>query len=138
IDGYRLADNYEPTTHMGWPIVPRGLFEQLRWIDTEYDHPTIYITENGCACPDEPNAAGDRVHDPRRVEYLRDHFRAACDAIAAGVDLRGYFVWSFIDNFEWAWGYSRRFGIVYCDYMTLKRIPKDSYYFCRDVFSGTI
>ncbi|MFP4353548.1 MAG: GH1 family beta-glucosidase [Phycisphaerae bacterium] len=138
IDGYRLAGNYEPTTHMGWPIVPRGLFEQLRWIDTEYDHPTIYITENGCACPDEPNAAGDRVHDPRRVEYLRDHFRAACDAIAAGVDLRGYFVWSFIDNFEWAWGYSRRFGIVYCDYMTLKRIPKDSYYFCRDVFSGTI
>jgi beta-glucosidase len=138
VDGYRRAPQFEPTTELGWPIVPDGLYRQLKWIDTEYDHPPIYITENGCAAADAPDASGQRVHDPDRVAYLREHFRAASRAIADGVDLRGYFVWSFIDNFEWAHGYTKRFGVVYCDYATLERIPKDSYYFCRDVFAGTI
>ena len=77
-----------------------------------------------------------RCHDPQRVDYLQQHFRAAVDAIEAGVDLRGYFVWSIIDNFEWAYGYTRRFGIVYADYINQRRVPKDSYYYLREVIAG--
>ena len=135
---WRKVPQHEPRTVMGWPVVPMGLYRQLKWIDAEYDHPAIYITENGCANDDEPDPSGRFVHDTFRVEYLRAHFAAARKAMADGVDLRGYYVWSFIDNFEWAYGYTKRFGITYCDYTTLRRIPKDSFYFCRDVFAGQI
>jgi beta-glucosidase len=84
------------------------------------------VTENG-ACYDDPLAADGAVHDDDRIAYLREHLAAARHALAAGVKLRGYFVWSLLDNFEWAEGYSRRFGVIHVDFKTLKRTPKTSY-----------
>jgi beta-glucosidase len=134
---YIEVPSHHELTDMGWPIVPRGLYRHLRWVWDAVDHSVpLYITENGCAMPDRLSDDGTRCHDPRRISYLRDHFRAALDAIEAGVDLRGYFVWSLIDNFEWAWGYTKRFGVVYVDYVNQRRVPKDSYYFLRDVIAG--
>ena len=91
----------------------------------DYPGVPLYITENGAAIADEKSDDGE-VHDPARVEYLDGYFRAAHRAIADGVDLRGYFVWSLMDNFEWAFGYSKRFGLIYVDFETLERTPKDS------------
>jgi len=91
-----------------------------------YGNPDIYVTENG-ACYDDPVAPDGTVHDDDRVAYLRDHLTAARRALAEGVNLRGYFVWSLLDNFEWAEGYSRRFGIIHVDFASLKRAPKASY-----------
>jgi beta-glucosidase len=86
----------------------------------------MLITENGAAYPDGPSAETGEVHDTNRIEYLDGHLRACHDAISRGVDLRGYFVWSLMDNFEWAEGYAKRFGIVHVDYKTQSRVPKDS------------
>ncbi len=113
-----------PTTAMGWEIDPSGLYDMLARLQREYGVP-LYVTENGAAFADAPGPDGG-VADPERVAYLDGHFRAALRAIADGVDLRGYFVWSLLDNFEWAYGYSKRFGLVYVDYATQQRIPKDS------------
>jgi beta-glucosidase len=96
----------------------------------------LYVTENGCAIDDRLTADGTRVHDTARVDYLRSHFRACARAIEAGVPLAGYYLWSLIDNFEWAFGYTRRFGVIFCDYTDLRRVPKDSYYFYREVIAG--
>ncbi|MFO8064274.1 MAG: family 1 glycosylhydrolase, partial [Spirochaetia bacterium] len=96
----------------------------------------LYITENGAAMPDELSADGERCHDERRITYLREHLEACRDAIEAGVPLKGYFLWSLIDNFEWSFGYTKRFGVVYCDYVNLRRVPKDSFFFYRDVIAG--
>ena len=137
----RERGSYERETDTGWPIVPEGLVRQLRWINGETEGKLpFYIMENGCAERDVPTGEKGRrrVHDPERVDYLRRHLAACSRAIAEGIPLAGYFVWSFIDNFEWAHGYTKRFGIVYCDYETLERIPKDSYYFYRDVIAGYI
>jgi len=136
-EGYREVSTHHPRTAMDWPVTPRGLYRHLTWV-WEYTGQKIplYITENGCAMDDELSPDGTRCHDPRRVDYLREHFRAALDAIADGVDLRGYFIWSLIDNFEWAYGYTKRFGIVYADFINLRRVPKDSYYYLRGVISG--
>ena len=100
------------------------------------DYPAVplYVTENGAAFHDYVSPDG-AVHDPERIDYLEGHFRAAADAIAAGVDLRGYFVWSLLDNFEWAFGFSRRFGLVWIDYGTQQRIVKDSGHWYGDVIS---
>ncbi len=113
-------------TAMGWPIDPGALTEELRLLSERYDRPELYVTENG-ACFDDTVAADGVVHDDDRSAYLRDHLAAAQRALAAGVRLRGYFVWSLLDNFEWAEGYSRRFGIVHVDFATQKRTPKSSY-----------
>ncbi|MGD0026250.1 MAG: family 1 glycosylhydrolase, partial [Xanthobacteraceae bacterium] len=113
-------------TAMGWPIDPGGLYEQLVSLRNRYGSLDLYVTENG-ACFDDPLAADGTVHDDDRVAYLREHLGAARRALAAGVKLRGYFVWSLLDNFEWAEGYSRRFGVVHVDFTTLKRTPKASY-----------
>ena len=110
---------------MGWEIDPSGLYDVLRRITADYGPVPIYVTENGAAFADAPGADGG-VADPRRVDFLDRHFRAARHAIDDGVDLRGYFVWSLLDNFEWAFGYSKRFGLVYVDYATQRRIPKSS------------
>jgi beta-glucosidase len=122
-------------TAMGWPIDAGGLTEELIRLRDRYGNPELYVTENG-ACHDDQLGANGTVHDDDRIAYLRDHFAAARQALAAGVKLRGYFVWTLMDNFEWAEGYSRRFGVVYVDYNTLKRIPKASYHwivkFIRD------
>jgi beta-glucosidase len=95
----------------------------------EYHAPPIYITENGAAFADQvtrDDGGHPAVHDPRRVSYLQEHLGAVLQAIQEGVDVRGYFLWSLLDNFEWAWGYSKRFGIVYVDFKTQERILKDS------------
>ena len=111
-------------THMGWDIVPEGLRATLVRIDREYDAPPIYLTENGSAWEDE--VVDGEIHDRDRIEYLDQHLAAIRDAIGDGVDVRGYFAWSLLDNFEWAWGYERRFGIVRVDYDTQERTVKDS------------
>ncbi len=124
--GYELTD-------MGWPVVPEGLEHLLRRLHQEYRPRALSITENGAAFPDE--LANGTVRDERRIAYLARHLQAAHRAIEAGVPLQGYFVWSLLDNFEWAHGYSKRFGIVYVDYETLARIPKASYFWYRDVIA---
>jgi beta-glucosidase len=120
-------------TAMGWPVEPEGLTELLLRLQREYTRVPIYVTENGAAFYDYVDPEGG-VDDEERVAYLDAHFRAAREAIERGVDLRGYQVWSFLDNFEWAEGYSKRFGIVYVDYDTQRRIPKLSAYW----YSGVI
>jgi beta-glucosidase len=118
-----IEAGYE-VTEMGWPVMPDGLREVLVMLHKEYRPHGIYVTENGAAFADEVEDGA--VRDIRRVEYLREHFAAARRAISDGVPLRGYFVWSLMDNFEWAFGYGKRFGIVYVDYESQQRILKDS------------
>lgn len=112
-------------TEMGWEIHPRAFSRVLLRLEREYPVPPIYITENGAAFLDELTADGN-VHDPRRINYLRAHFVELQSAIAKGVDVRGYFLWSLLDNFEWSFGFSKRFGIVYVDFDSQQRIIKDS------------
>jgi beta-glucosidase len=123
-----------PRTGMDVEIYPEGLTAILRRVHDDYGDPRIYITENGCPYEEQPAADG-RVHDDRRIRFLRDHFAAAHRAIRAGVDLAGYFVWSFLDNFEWAAGYGPRFGLTHVDYVSLERTPKDSFHFYADVIA---
>jgi beta-glucosidase len=111
-----------PTTAFGWPVVPSGLHDLLLHLKTTYGRnlPPVYVTENGCSTADE-------VDDQFRIDYLDGHLRALHQAIADGVDVRGYFVWSLLDNFEWAEGYSQRFGLVGVDFDTQVRTPRNSY-----------
>ncbi|MDX1448005.1 MAG: GH1 family beta-glucosidase [Acidimicrobiia bacterium] len=113
-------------TDMGWPVEPSGLTALLVRLSTVYGFDRIYITENGAAYPDIPASDGV-VHDTERISYLERHFAAVEEAMALGVGVHGYFVWSLMDNFEWAYGYSKRFGLVHVDYPTGTRTPKDSY-----------
>jgi beta-glucosidase len=123
-------------TTMGWPVVPSSFRDLLVDLTRRYPGlPPLVITENGSAEADIAAADGT-VHDADRVEYLRDHLDALAQAAAEGVDVRAYYVWSLLDNFEWAFGYDRRFGIVRVDYDTLKRTPKDSYHWYRDVIAA--
>jgi beta-glucosidase len=112
-------------TAYGWEVYPQGLYNMLKRVYRDYNPPAIYVTENGAAYDDELTPDG-QVHDERRSAYLKAHFEAAARALEEGVPLKGYFVWSLLDNFEWAEGYSRRFGITYVDYTTQRRIIKDS------------
>lgn len=125
---------YSEHTEMGWEVYPEGFYKLLRRLHGEYAPHAIHITENGAAFVDR--VENGQVHDPRRVAYLREHFIAAQRAIQDGVPLRGYFVWSLLDNFEWAHGYTKRFGIVYVDYATQTRIPKDSAEFYKRVVAA--
>ncbi|HEX4381479.1 MAG TPA: GH1 family beta-glucosidase [Myxococcales bacterium] len=118
-------------TEMGWEVYPDGLREILERVHRDYAPKRIYVTENGAAYGDAPNHAGT-VHDERRVEYLRGHLQACNDAIAAGVPLGGYFLWSLLDNFEWQFGYTKRFGAVWVDFETQERVLKESARFYRD------
>jgi len=122
-------------TAMGWPVEPAGLTRLLAWLrDTYPNLPPIYITENGRACDDVLTPEG-QVDDPDRVRYLERHLRAVTDAIGAGVDVRGYYCWSLMDNFEWAEGYAKRFGLVYVDYATQQRTPKASFSWFRSLIA---
>ena len=112
-------------TETGWEVYPDGLYHLLSRLHFEYQPRKIYVTENGASYSDGPDTDG-RVRDYRRMDYLRNHIAAAYRAIQNGVPLAGYFVWSLMDNFEWAKGYTQRFGIVWIDYETQQRIPKDS------------
>ncbi len=123
-----------PHTAMGWPIDESGLEEILFELHESAPGLPLMVTENGAAFDDAPDVAGE-VHDPRRVDYLRRHIAAVHRAIERGVDVRGYFVWSLLDNFEWAYGYSKRFGIVYVDFETQQRVLKDSAAWYADVIA---
>ncbi|MGV9425188.1 GH1 family beta-glucosidase [Streptomyces sp. NPDC003656] len=112
-------------TEMGWTVDPSGLYDLLMRYTREAPGLPLYITENGAAYDDKPDADG-RVHDPERVAYLHGHLSAVRRALADGADVRGYYLWSLMDNFEWSYGYEKRFGAVYVDYATLERTPKSS------------
>ena len=131
-EGIAFRDPNGPVTDMNWLIEPSGLTSLLKRIHDDYPGTAMMITENGAAYPEGPDGGGE-VHDTRRIEYLDAHLRACHDALAAGVDLRGYFVWSLMDNFEWAEGYAKRFGIVHVDYTTQQRVLKDSAKWYREV-----
>jgi len=119
-------------TEMDWEIYPDGLYQLLCRVYFDYRPPKLFVTENGASFSDAPDARGS-VNDQRRIDYLREHFAAAHRALQAGVPLAGYFVWSLMDNFEWAKGYTQRFGIVWVDYKTQQRIPKASARWYADV-----
>jgi beta-glucosidase len=118
-------------TDMGWEVVPEGLQDLLLRLNRDYKPKAIYVTENGAAYPDVRGHDGG-VGDLERQSYLEGYLAGASRAVAQGVPLRGYFAWSLLDNFEWAWGYWKRFGLVYIDYATLERVPKGSFYWYRD------
>ncbi len=121
-----------PLTEMGWEVYPQGLRDLLIRVSATYKPGVMYVTENGAAYPDMLNERGE-VADPDRLRYLERHFLAAREAIQAGVPLKGYFVWSFMDNFEWAKGYRPRFGVVYTDFPTQRRIVKESGRFLAEI-----
>ncbi len=121
-------------TEMGWEVFPSGLEDLLCRLRTDYRPPSLIVTENGAAYEDVRIHDG-RVQDPERRDYLEAHLGSVAAAIRAGVPVDGYFVWALLDNFEWAHGYARRFGIVFVDYPTLERVPKASYYWYRDVIA---
>ncbi len=118
-------------TDMGWEVVPEGLRDLLLRLDRDYAPKAIYVTENGAAYPDVRGHDGS-VSDPERQSYLDRYLAGAAAAVAQGVPLRGYFAWSLLDNFEWAWGYWKRFGLIFIEYSTLERVPKGSFYWYRD------
>jgi beta-glucosidase len=123
-------------TDFGWEVYPEALYKMLRYVQDNYAPPAIYITESGACFLDEVSDDG-QVHDVQRKAYLEGYFAQAARAIADGVPLHGYFVWSLLDNFEWAEGYSKRFGVVYVNYATQQRIIKDSGYYLADVAKAT-
>lgn len=123
--GYRMTDRDGEHTAMGWLVQPESFQELLVRIHDDYAPAAIYITENGAAFDDRPPAGG-RVEDPRRKLYIHDHLLAVLKAIDAEVPIKGYFVWSLLDNFEWSEGYSKRFGVTYVDYPTQERTIKES------------
>lgn len=122
------------STHneLDWEVYPQGLTDTLHWVKRHYGDIPLYITENGAAFYDPPTVAG-QLDDPLRVAYLRQHLRAIHTALREGVNLRGYFVWSLLDNFEWSFGYARRFGIVHVDFATQQRTLKASAHFYANV-----
>ncbi|KAA2263722.1 beta-glucosidase [Solihabitans fulvus] len=129
---FDLVDIEEyPRTGFGWPVVPDGLREMLVTLRDRYGTalPPIHLTESGCSYP-------DGVHDQARIDYLAGHVAAAREAMAAGVDVRGYFVWSLLDNFEWDSGYSQRFGLVQVDFETQERTRRDSFHWYRGLVRG--
>ncbi|HVU65704.1 MAG TPA: GH1 family beta-glucosidase [Ktedonobacteraceae bacterium] len=113
-------------TDMHWEVYPTALRNLLVWLNQEYAPKALYVTENGAAFPDTWDGSSDVINDPLRTAYLHDHIEAVSQAMEQGVPVKGYFVWSLMDNFEWAYGYSKRFGIIYVDYPTQRRILKDS------------
>ncbi len=119
-------------TEMGWELYPQGLYEIIERVHREYHPSQIMITENGASYSDGPDQNG-RVHDQRRIDYLESHIHAVWQAIQEGIPISAYLVWSFMDNFEWAHGYSQRFGLIYVDYHSQDRIPKDSAYWFGEV-----
>jgi len=123
-------------TEMGWDVTPEGLHELMLRLERDYGEIDIYITENGAAFPDKWDG-GDVVEDPERVDYLARHIGALSKAIADGVPVKGYCVWSLLDNYEWEKGYDMRFGLYYVDYPTQRRIPKRSALWYRDQIAAS-
>ncbi len=123
-------------TETNWEVFPQGLTDTLTWVKARYGDIPLYITENGAAFYDPPEAAAGRIRDPLRVDYLQKHLLAVLKAIRQGVNVRGYMVWSLMDNLEWSLGFSKRFGIVHVNFDSLERTPKDSaHYYSRVIAS---
>jgi beta-glucosidase len=131
-----VRQKHRTHTETNWEVFPQGLTDTLLWIKNRYGNPPVYITENGAAFFDPPTVEGAVLEDPLRVDYLRKHLRAVHDAIRLGADIRGYFAWSLLDNLEWAYGFTRRFGLVHVDYQSLKRTPKTSAHFYTRVIAS--
>jgi beta-glucosidase len=123
-------------TETDWEVYAPALTDLLLWFRERYGAVPLYITENGAAFYDPPSAVDGAVDDPLRVHYLREHLASLGNAIAHGVDVRGYFVWSLLDNLEWSHGYTKRFGIVHVDFATQERTPKASALFYRDFIAS--
>lgn len=119
-------------TYMAWPVQPDGLYDLLMEFKNDYGNPAVYIAENGAAYDDKVEADG-QIHDAERTAFIKDHLISVAKAAQDGANVKGYLVWSLLDNFEWGFGLSKRFGIVRVDYDTLKRTPKDSYKFFSEV-----
>lgn len=130
----KFSDGF-PRTALGWNVVPDALYWGAKFLSERYKKPLI-ITENGMANCDFVSGDG-KVHDPQRIEYIRAYTSALLRAKGEGVDVRGYFYWSLMDNFEWDMGFDPRFGLVYIDYPTLRRIPKDSFYYYKSLISDS-
>ncbi len=128
------ADPPPGHTEMGWAITPAALPDFLRRVHADYDPPQIVITENGASFSDGPDSEG-RIRDERRIAYLDAHLRALAEAVADGVPVGGYLQWSLLDNLEWNHGFSQRFGLVWVDFTTQQRLPKDSYQWYREVIA---
>ena len=126
------ADVNNPVTDMGWEVYPEGLYTLIKSIRKNYTDIPIYITENGCAYKDVISEDG-KIHDDERTGYIRKHLEVVSRLIEEGDRIDGYYVWSLLDNFEWKFGYSKRFGIVYVDFDTQKRIPKESFKYFSEV-----
>jgi beta-glucosidase len=120
-------------TETNWEVYPDGLADTLQWVKKRYGNIPLYVTENGAAFYDPPTAPDGGINDALRVDYYRQHLAAVHRAISAGVNVRGYFAWSLLDNFEWSHGFAKRFGLVHVDYATQKRTPKASAKFYADV-----
>ncbi len=121
-------------TEMGWEVYPRGIYELLTRVNRDYSTLPLYITENGAAFPDELQKDGT-VDDPRRINYLQAYLHETWKALEEGIPLKGYYVWSLMDNYEWAFGYSKRFGLIYIDFENRKRYLKNSAYWYKKVIS---
>jgi beta-glucosidase len=132
----RVRQDRHAHTEMDWEVYAPALRDVLVWFRDRYGATPLYVTENGAAFYDPPTALGDDVPDPLRVAYYREHLRAVRDAIADGVDVRGYYAWSLFDNFEWGYGYAKRFGIVHVDLETQARTPKHSARFYAQVIES--
>ncbi|HEY8443910.1 MAG TPA: GH1 family beta-glucosidase [Clostridia bacterium] len=137
-DGFKVAQRPwgYPKTDFDWAVEEESIYWISKYLYERYKKP-IYITENGIANNDWIHLDG-RVHDAQRIDYLERYIGKVKQAISDGVDIRGYFVWSLMDNFEWANGYSKRFGLVHIDYTTLKRTPKDSYYWYKEYIKSNL
>jgi beta-glucosidase len=134
-EGFREVPSWRDKTEMGWEIVPEGLVRMLKKIAERWPVKELYVTENGAAFVDKVEDSG-RIRDRERIEYLRTHIAACRQAIAEGVPLKGYYVWSLMDNFEWSHGYTKRFGLVHVDPASGTRRPKDSFWYYRDLVAG--
>ena len=135
-EGVRIAPD-DVYTEMGWEVYPQGLYGLLRRLDREYSPRKIFVTENGAAYSDGPDESG-RIRDKRRVDFLKGHVAAVGRAITDGIPVGGYFAWSLLDNFEWAYGYEKRFGIYWVDFETQQRLPKDSALWYRDAIVANV
>ncbi|MEX0750612.1 MAG: family 1 glycosylhydrolase, partial [Dehalococcoidia bacterium] len=132
--GARQTPGPGPRTDFNWEVWPAAIYQMLMRVHRDYAGVPIYVTENGCSYGDRPDAAG-RVRDDRRIEFLDGFIGQVGRAMAEGADIRGYYLWTLIDNFEWAMGYSQRFGIIDVDHKTQRRTVKDSGYWYRDLIA---
>jgi beta-glucosidase len=132
--GARQVPGPGPRTAFGWEVWPAAIYQMIKRVDADYGHPVIYVTENGCSYPAAPGPDG-RVHDPERIDFYNGYIGQVARAYDEGCDVRGYYAWTLLDNFEWATGFTQRFGLTYCDFETQQRTIKDSGYWFRDLIA---